>query len=150
MWLPAGGIPIAVATQELREHARAFLLGDAIFLLVSTHGLIVLAGGHAQLVIGQLAPPLSHTPAELLPLAFEPIPVHVNLLPLLLHAVHEVGSPLDGNVDSWGLLRRGNNPAREKVDLYASAHLEHGLPASIESGGTACAGDTRSFTCINQ
>lgn len=83
---------MAVATQELPELALAFLLVDSISLLGSARELIVLAGDHAQPIIGQPAPLFSHAPAELLPLAFESIPVHVNLLPLHRHAVDEAGS----------------------------------------------------------
>ena len=90
--LPAGGFPIAVATQELPELAFAFFLVDAVLLLVSTRELIVLAGDHAQPVIGQLAPPFSHAAAQLLPLAFKAIPVHVSLLSLRIHAVLQIGS----------------------------------------------------------
>jgi len=79
--------------QELPELAPAFLFVDSVSLLDSARDLIVLAGDHAQPIIGQPAPLFSHAPAELLPLAFEAIPVHVNLLPLLIHAVYEVGSP---------------------------------------------------------
>jgi hypothetical protein len=79
--------------QELPELAPAFLFVDSVSLLDSARDLIVLAGDHAQPIIGQPAPLFSHAPAELLPLSFEAIPVHVNLLPLLIHAVYEVGSP---------------------------------------------------------
>jgi hypothetical protein len=79
--------------QELPELAPAFLFVDSVSLLDSAGDLIVLTGDHAQPIIGQPAPLFSHAPAELLPLAFEAIPVHVNLLPLLIHAVYEVGSP---------------------------------------------------------
>jgi hypothetical protein len=37
--------------------------------------------------MGQPAPPFSHAPAELLPLAFKAIPVHVDLPLFLVHAV---------------------------------------------------------------
>lgn len=79
---------MAVATQELLELALAFLLVDSVSLLGSARDLIVPAGGHAQPIFGQPAPSFSQSPAELLPLAFKTIPVHVNLLRLLIHAVY--------------------------------------------------------------
>jgi hypothetical protein len=78
--------------QEPPELALVFLFVDSASLLDSARGLIVLAGDDAQPIIGQPAPLFSHAPAELFPLAFEAIPVHVNLLPLLIDAVYEVGS----------------------------------------------------------
>src|SRR5688572_9182220 len=63
--------------QELLEQALAFLLVDSIPLLDSARGLIVLAGDLAQPITGQPAPLFSHAPAQLLPLAFQAIPVHV-------------------------------------------------------------------------
>lgn len=79
--------------QELPELALAFLFVDSVSLLDSARDLIVLTGDDAQPIIGQPAPMFSQAPAdELLPLAFEAIPVHVNLVPLLIHAVYEVGS----------------------------------------------------------
>jgi len=73
--------------QELPELALAFLFVDSVSLLNSARGLIVLAGDDAQPIIGQPAPLFSHAPAQLLPLAFEAIQVHVNLLPLLIEGL---------------------------------------------------------------
>ncbi len=67
---------------ELLELALAFLLVDSATLLDSARDLIALAGDRAQRIIGEPAPPFSQSPAELLPLAFQTIPVHVDLLPL--------------------------------------------------------------------
>jgi len=78
--------------QEIPELARVFLFVDSVSLLDFARVPIVLTGEDAQPIIGQPAPLFSHVPAELLPLAFEAIPVHVNPLPLLIHAVYEVGS----------------------------------------------------------
>jgi hypothetical protein len=75
---------MAVAPQELLELALGFLLVDTVLLLVSTRELIVLAGDHAQPVVRQPAPSFPHSPAKLLPLAFESVPIHVNLLLLLI------------------------------------------------------------------
>jgi len=79
--------------QEIPELARVFLFVDSVSLLDFARVPIVPTSEDAQPIIGQPAPLFSHVPAELLPLAFEAIPVHVNLLPLLIHAVYEVGSP---------------------------------------------------------
>jgi hypothetical protein len=78
--------------QEIPELARVFLFVDSVSLLDFARVPIVPTSEDAQPIIGQPAPLFSHVPAELLPLAFEAIPVHVNLLPLLIHAVYEVGS----------------------------------------------------------
>lgn len=78
--------------QELSQLALAFLFVVSVSLLDPARELIVLAGDHAQPIVRQPAPLLSHAPAELLPLAFEAIPVHVNLLPLPILAVYQVGS----------------------------------------------------------
>jgi len=71
---------MAVAAQELPELALAFLPVDPVLLLVPARELIVRAGDHAQPVTGQPAPAFSHAAAQLLPLAFEAIPVHIHLL----------------------------------------------------------------------
>jgi len=78
---------VAVAPQELPQLALSLFPGDAVFLLVSARDLIVPAGDHAQLIIGEPAPAFSHAAAELLPLAFETIPVHFNLLPSFIYAL---------------------------------------------------------------
>jgi hypothetical protein len=67
--------------QELLELAFAFLFVDSVSLLDSARGLIVLSGDRAQPITGQPAPLFSHVPAQLLPLAFQAIPVHVSFLP---------------------------------------------------------------------
>ena len=71
---------MTIAPLELPQLALAFFLGNTVLLLVSARELIVLAGDHAQPIIGQPAPLFSHAPAQLLPLAFEAIPVHDYLL----------------------------------------------------------------------
>jgi hypothetical protein len=77
---------MAVAAQELPELALAFLPVDPVLLLVLARELIVGAGDHAQPVTGQPAPAFSHAAAQLLPLAFEAIPVHIQVLRQLVHA----------------------------------------------------------------
>ena len=67
---------MAVAAQELLEVALAFLAVYPVLLLVLARELIVSAGDHAQPVTGQPAPALPHAAAQLLPLAFEAIPIH--------------------------------------------------------------------------
>lgn len=78
--------------QEHPKLALAFLFVDSMSLLDHARDLIVLTGDDAQPIIGQPAPLFYYAPAELFPLAFEAIPVHVNLLPLLIHAVYGGGS----------------------------------------------------------
>jgi hypothetical protein len=50
--------------------------GDAVVLLNPTHQLLALALDLVELVVGQLAPLLQGLAAELLPVAFDLIPVH--------------------------------------------------------------------------
>jgi hypothetical protein len=78
---------MAVAAQEIPELALAFLPVNAILFLVPARELIVRARDHAQPVTGQPAPAFSHAAAQLLPLAFEAIPVHVKILRQFEHTV---------------------------------------------------------------
>jgi hypothetical protein len=71
---------MTVAAQELPEVALALLTVRPVLLLVLARELIVRAGDHAQPVTGQPAPAFSHAAAQLLPLAFEAIPVHIEIL----------------------------------------------------------------------
>src|SRR5260221_3931251 len=56
------------------------VLGDAIALLNATDELILLAVDDREIVFGQLAPLLLHLAGQLLPIAFNTIPVHVLVL----------------------------------------------------------------------
>jgi len=128
---------LAVTPQELPQLALAFFLGNAVLFLVSARELIVPAGDHAQPVIGQPAPLFSHAPAQLLPLAFEAITVHVSIS------------------CRWSFTRTiqsapcGNHPARASGDLYVSAHTAYGLPANLDTSGIpvflSCWGDEEYF-----
>src|SRR5688572_1696400 len=73
-------IRMAVAAQDLPEVALAFLPVDPVLFLVLARELIVRAGDDAQPVTGQPAPAFPHAAAQLLPLAFEAIPVHIQIL----------------------------------------------------------------------
>jgi hypothetical protein len=71
---------MTVAAQELPEVALALLTVRPVLLLVLARELIVRAGDHAQPVTGQPAPAFPHAAAQLLPFAYEAIPVHIQIL----------------------------------------------------------------------
>jgi hypothetical protein len=81
---------MAVAVQELAEMALAFLAVDSVLFLVLARELIVRTGDHAQPVTGQPAPAFPHAAAQLLPLAFEAVPVHASLPRLVEHMAGRV------------------------------------------------------------
>src|SRR6185436_11031236 len=66
-------IPVAITPFEIAELFFRLILGDAVLLLD-------LAGDHIQLVVGQLAPLLFRLALDLLPVAFDAIPIHLRLL----------------------------------------------------------------------
>src|SRR5436190_15825511 len=58
------------------------VLGDAIALLDAADELVLLAVDDGKIVLGQLAPLLLDLAGDLLPVAFNAIPVHLSLLSL--------------------------------------------------------------------
>src|SRR5690606_22946310 len=60
--------------------ALGLVPGDAVALLHTAGELVALAGGDVEVVVGELAPLLLRLALELLPVAFDAIPVHGFLL----------------------------------------------------------------------
>src|SRR5258707_14026145 len=56
------------------------VLGDAVAFLDTADELVLLAADDGQVVLGQLAPLLLHLAGQLLPIAFDAIPIHDSLL----------------------------------------------------------------------
>jgi hypothetical protein len=56
------------------------VFGVAITLLKAPFELILLAGDDIEIIIGQLAPLLFHFALDLLPISFDPVPIHDLLL----------------------------------------------------------------------
>src|SRR5216683_4612862 len=56
------------------------VLGNAVAFLDAADELVLLAADDGQIVFGQLAPLLLHLAGQLLPIAFDAIPIHVSLL----------------------------------------------------------------------
>src|SRR5262245_31579255 len=75
----AGGLvlPVAVARLELVQLLLGFVLGDAVLLLDPSGQLLAAAGDDVELVVGELAPLLLGLALQLLPVAFDAIPVHM-------------------------------------------------------------------------
>src|SRR5258705_9288746 len=73
-------IPVAITSLEIAELFFRFILGDAVLLLDLAREQVALAGDHIQLVVGQLAPLLFRLALDLLPVAFDAIPIHLLLL----------------------------------------------------------------------
>jgi len=57
-----------------------FVLRDAVGLLDLARQLIAIAGNHVEVIVGECAPIRFHFALELLPVAFNDIPVHINVL----------------------------------------------------------------------
>src|ERR1700730_7309799 len=55
------------------------VLGDAVAFLDAADELVLLAADDSQIVFGQLAPLLLHLAGQLLPIAFDAIPIHGSL-----------------------------------------------------------------------
>jgi hypothetical protein len=89
--LPIREVPIAVAIGEILELTRGFLFRDPVPLLLFTGELIAPTGELTLWIIGEPAPLFFHFPAELLPVAFETIPIHLDLLLLSMRHVKEAG-----------------------------------------------------------
>jgi hypothetical protein len=87
----------------------------AVPLLVSAGELITPTGELTLWIIGEPAPLFFHFPAELLPVAFETIPIHLDLLLLSMRHVKEAGLPC-------GPVRY---PAPPRRHLTKAIHLFH-------------------------
>lgn len=77
-------VSVAVPIQEILELTRGFLFRDSLPLLGSASELIAPPAELTLWIIGEPAPLFFHFPAELLPVAFETVPIHVDLLLLLI------------------------------------------------------------------
>src|ERR1700752_1018604 len=71
------GLVVATALFEGADLPLGFILREAVLLLQLAHELILPAADHVDVVIGQLAPLLLHLALQLLPIAFDAVPVHV-------------------------------------------------------------------------
>src|SRR5438132_12286466 len=60
--------------------ALGLVLGEAVTLLQSSGQFLALALDHIEVIVGELAPFLLNLALELLPVAFDTIPIHVALL----------------------------------------------------------------------
>src|SRR5512141_2086810 len=74
------GAIVLVARFKVLDLFFGFLLRDAVGLLYLPRQLIALAGNHVEVIVGKLAPLRFHLALELLPVAFNDIPVHSDLL----------------------------------------------------------------------
>src|SRR3982074_2931619 len=83
------------------------ILGDAVAFLDTADELVLLAADDGQVVLGQLAPLLLHLAGELLPIAFDAIPIHDSLLSCA-DALPRRASPTQGS-RAW---LRDRNPLR--------------------------------------
>src|SRR5690554_4737807 len=78
---PAEAHVAAAGFQELVEVALGLLAAVAVALLDTADELVVVAFGHRQVVVRELAPLLLDVALELLPVALQNVPVHGELLP---------------------------------------------------------------------
>jgi hypothetical protein len=90
---PIREVPVAVAIKEILELTRGFLFRDPVPFLDSAGELIAPTGGLTPWIIGEPAPLFFHFPAELLPVAFETILIHLDLLLLSMRHVKEASLP---------------------------------------------------------
>ena len=65
------------AFAETFDLLLGLVLGDPVLLLDLADELVALAGDDVDVVVGELAPLLLHLARELLPVAFDAVPVHV-------------------------------------------------------------------------
>jgi hypothetical protein len=65
---------------ELVDLSLGGVSRDPVSFLHSAAQLVSPAGDYVELIIGELAPPFLHLAFELIPVPFDAIPVHVNLL----------------------------------------------------------------------
>jgi hypothetical protein len=56
-----------------------FVLRDAVGLLDLARQLIAVSGNHVEVIVGEFAPLCFHLALELLPVAFNDIPVHIKV-----------------------------------------------------------------------
>src|SRR6185369_4151913 len=69
-------LEVVEALFELRDLLFGGILGDAVLLLDDAGQPVALARDHRKVVIGELAPLLSHAAGHFLPFPFDLIPVH--------------------------------------------------------------------------
>src|SRR5688572_19412002 len=74
------GVPISVTMLEVRKLFLRIVFRYAVALLNLACDSIAFAGDYVELVVRELAPLLFDLPLELLPVSFDPIPVHFDLL----------------------------------------------------------------------
>ena len=80
--LPGGLVRLyrfMLALQPFIDLTLSFLLGHAVSLLQSAGKLIALTRDEVQVIVCELSPLLFSRSSELLPLAFELIPIHIFL-----------------------------------------------------------------------
>src|SRR5271165_938053 len=75
-----GGIGILHRRRPFTELLGGFFLGNSVALLNLSNKLVLLAGDYVEVIIRQLAPLLADGTLHLLPLAFNLIPIHRDLL----------------------------------------------------------------------
>jgi len=80
--------------QKRLELTCCLLLSVSVPLLDTASALYAHAVGLTLRIMGELAPLFFYFPAQLLPVTFQTIPVHVDLLPLfidacVLHAIYQ-------------------------------------------------------------
>src|SRR5438105_2960884 len=68
------------AANPILDLLLRFILGHAVALLDAAYELVLLPVDHLKVILGELAPLLSDLAGELLPIAFDPVPVHCLLL----------------------------------------------------------------------
>jgi len=71
---------ILVELLETLDLLLGFPLRDAVGFLKLAYQLYAFAGNHLKVVVSEVPPPRSHLAFELLPVAFDDVPVHTNLL----------------------------------------------------------------------
>jgi hypothetical protein len=85
------GVPVAVAIEEILELTRGFLFREPVPLLLFAGELIAPTGELTLWTLGEPAQLLFHFPAQLLPVAFETILIHLDLLLLSMRHVKDGG-----------------------------------------------------------
>src|SRR5665213_2946279 len=93
-----GQIVVVVAVAKRVDLLFGLVLADAVGLLHLADQLVALAADDVELVVGELAPLFLGLALQLLPVAFDTVPVQVSLLEVWLFARHVAAPASFGRV----------------------------------------------------
>src|SRR5438132_493393 len=118
--------------------ALGLVLGEAVTLLQSSGQFLALALDHIEVIVGELAPFLLNLALELLPVAFDTIPIHVALL-----RVSETGNGGETRAAAKGSVRLRSSTRSKIYKGAADLNVDCALDDRPSTGRGKWAADHR-------